>query len=143
MRRMLLLLVVFLPGPLTLFGLTCRASAPAVPRVLTIGSRHCFACQFMEPLRQRLAEEYRGRVDFVFVDVASDPEPARIFRLRRLPTTIFFDGSLTEIFRLEGPLDHETMARAVERLLAAQSPPPLRPAKVPDRMPAGPGPGLP
>jgi len=74
----------------------------AVPRLVDIGARKCTPCKLMQPILEELREEYRGRFDVVFIDVWKKPQAARQYRVRLIPTQLFFDASGRELFRHEG-----------------------------------------
>lgn len=86
------------PAPLT---------QKSIPRMLELGSVGCRPCDMMAPIIEALRQEYNGKLAVEFYDVRKDPEPARQYRIRVIPTQIFIDASGKEIFRHEGFLPKE------------------------------------
>ena len=56
----------------------------------------------MAPILEDLKKEYRGRMDVDFIDVWSNPEKGKEYRVRMIPTQIFFNAEGMEVFRHEG-----------------------------------------
>ncbi len=75
---------------------------PPLPKLVDVGARKCTPCKLMQPILEELREEYRGIFDVVFIDVWQEPEAARQYRVRLIPTQIFFDASGRELYRHEG-----------------------------------------
>ncbi len=97
-----------------------RRDAPAVPaaagsglpRVVDVGATTCIPCRKMAPILADLKREYAGRVEVEFINVAEDPDAADSYRIRGIPTQVFFDARGQEVWRHEGFLDRsEIVAR--------------------------------
>ena len=74
----------------------------ALPRLVDLGADKCIPCKAMAPILDGLREEYKGRLDVVFIDVWKEPEAGKAYGIRVIPTQIFFDASGKELFRHEG-----------------------------------------
>jgi len=85
--------------------------------LLTLGSPDCLSCRLMEPVLERLQAEYHERVRFSYINVDQQRDQVRNYRLRRLPTLIFYDQRFYEVQRHEGSWDRESIARALEKML--------------------------
>ncbi|MFH1862482.1 MAG: thioredoxin family protein [bacterium] len=73
-----------------------------LPRLLELGSVGCKACEQMAPIIEEVRGTYQGRLSVEFYDVRKDPEPAREFGIRIIPTQIFLNANGSEVFRHEG-----------------------------------------
>lgn len=73
-----------------------------LPKMVDLGADKCIPCKAMAPILEELREEYKGKVDVVFIDVWKNPEPGRKANVRVIPTQIFYDTSGKELFRHEG-----------------------------------------
>jgi thiol-disulfide isomerase/thioredoxin len=73
-----------------------------LPRLIDLGADKCIPCKMMAPILEELKEEYKGVFEVMFIDVWKDPQPARQYKIRVIPTQIFLDGSGKELFRHEG-----------------------------------------
>lgn len=127
--RMLLipLLVLIFQGvpPLSLFPYWASGAAVAAETVeipatgmvtmVDLGAKKCIPCKMMAPILERLEKAYRGRAVIHFFDVWENPEPAKRFNIRAIPTQIFFDKDKQEVFRHEGFMSEEDI---VTRLAA-------------------------
>lgn len=78
------------------------SQAAAVPRIVEIGSISCVPCKMMAPILEELRKEYAGALRVDFIDVYQDRSAGPLYRIRVIPTQIFFDSSGKEIFRHEG-----------------------------------------
>jgi thioredoxin 1 len=78
------------------------ASVAAVPRLVDLGAGKCIPCKAMAPILEGLRVEYAGRMDVQFIDVWLEPEAARRFGIRMIPTQIFYDRDGKELARHEG-----------------------------------------
>jgi thioredoxin 1 len=89
-------------------ALTASASAPAqgategLPRLVDLGSTTCVPCKMMTPILEGLKREYAGRLQVEFIDVRASPTSGEVFRVRVIPTQIFYDPNGQERFRHEG-----------------------------------------
>ena len=86
---------------------TGPAASSGVPRLLDLGSVSCIPCKMMAPILEDLNKEYAGRLAVDFIDVNVNPEPARQYGIRLIPTQIFFDASGKELWRHEGFISKE------------------------------------
>ena len=75
--------------------------------MVDLGAKKCIPCKMMAPILEKLEKEYAGRAAVVFFDVWEDPEPAKRFGIRAIPTQIFFDKDGKEVYRHEGFLGEE------------------------------------
>ncbi len=73
-----------------------------LPLLLDLGAGKCIPCKMMAPILDALEEEYKGQFDVVFIDVWENPEAAKPYHIKLIPTQIFFDAEGNELFRHEG-----------------------------------------
>ncbi|RKZ09248.1 thioredoxin [Candidatus Fermentibacteria bacterium] len=86
-----------------------------LPRLLDLGSHSCTPCQMMVPELEAVSEDYAGVVNVDFIDVNENPNAARSYSIRLIPTQIIFDARGNELFRHEGYMSREDMtAKLVE-----------------------------
>lgn len=78
------------------------AAATAAPRLLDLGADKCVPCKMMAPILAELKETYADVLTVEFIDVWQDPDAARPYGIRVIPTQIFFAADGTELFRHEG-----------------------------------------
>ncbi|MCP4573746.1 MAG: thioredoxin family protein [bacterium] len=78
------------------------ATDAALPRLLDLGADKCIPCKKMAPILDELAVEFTEVFAVEFVDVWKNPDAAKPYGLRVIPTQIFFAADGTELFRHEG-----------------------------------------
>ncbi len=92
---------------LTIVAVLCAASIWAaeptkLPKLLDLGADKCIPCKMMAPVLADLKTNYARRVEVEFIDVWKNPEAGKSYKIRLIPTQIFFDTSGKERFRHEG-----------------------------------------
>jgi thioredoxin 1 len=83
------------------------ASPSALPRLVDLGAGKCIPCKMMAPILEELKSEYEGRFEVVFIDVWENPDEAKKYGIKIIPTQIFYDASGKELFRHEGFFSRE------------------------------------
>ncbi|MDH4241997.1 MAG: thioredoxin family protein, partial [Phycisphaerae bacterium] len=76
--------------------------AKAIPRLVDVGARTCIPCKLMAPILEGLKKEYAGRLQVDFLDLSINTDFAVQYKIRVIPTQIFYDASGKELFRHEG-----------------------------------------
>jgi thioredoxin 1 len=104
-----------------LHALEGPAAIPEVPvkgmvTMLDIGADKCIPCKMMAPILKELEEEYQGEAAIIFIDIWKRPEQAQKFRIRVIPTQIFYDKGGNEAQRHEGFMDKKAIVEMLERL---------------------------
>ncbi len=91
-------------------------TAPALPRLLDLGADKCIPCKAMVPVLAELETGLAGQLEVVFLDVWQSPDAAKPYRIKLIPTQIFFDPQGAEIFRHEGFFGRDEILAEWERL---------------------------
>jgi len=73
-----------------------------LPRLVDLGADKCIPCKMMAPILEELSVEYKGKLQVVFIDVWKNPQEGPKYKIRVIPTQIFFDADGKELFRHEG-----------------------------------------
>lgn len=90
---------------------SARTSVKRLPKLLDLGADRCVPCRMMAPILEELSKEYKGKLVVEFIDVWKNPEAARKYGIRVIPTQIFFDEKGEEFFRHEGYYSKEDILR--------------------------------
>ena len=107
-----LALVTAGPAPARKAPKPAPPAAPAVlPRLVDLGAGKCIPCKRMAPILEALKVDYAGAVDVQFVDVWQNPDAGRPYKIRLIPTQVFFDRNGRERFRHEGFFAREEIER--------------------------------
>jgi thioredoxin 1 len=89
-------------GILTSLAYGENDTTPKLPRLVDLGASKCIPCKKMKPILDELREEYRGRMDVIFIVVWQNPKEAQAYGIESIPTQIFYDAEGKELFRHEG-----------------------------------------
>jgi thioredoxin 1 len=84
--------------------------------MVDLGANRCIPCKMMAPILKKMENKYRGKAAIVFLDVWVDPQPAEYFRIRAIPTQIFFDKKGQEVYRHEGFMSEEEIVAILGKL---------------------------
>ncbi len=84
--------------------------------MLDLGANECVPCKMMAPILEELKKEYAGRAEIIFIDVWKDPDQARKYGIRAIPTQIFFNAEGREVHRNTGFMDKKRIVDILSRL---------------------------
>jgi thioredoxin 1 len=82
-------------------------TSQSLPLLVDVGADKCIPCIKMAPILEDLKKEYEGILEVKFIDVWKKPEEANKYRVRGIPTQIFYDPSGKELGRHMGFIDKE------------------------------------
>ena len=85
-----------------------------LPVVLDFWAEWRPPCRALAPTFEALAEQYKGRVRFLKLDVDENREIPQRFGVKGIPTLVFFDRG-REVERVVGAATRETLARIVDK----------------------------
>ncbi|GMB00989.1 thioredoxin domain-containing protein [Pelosinus sp. IPA-1] len=86
------------------------------PTVLDLGSNSCVPCKMMKPILDELDQEYRNKANVLVLEIGDYRDLARQYKVRVMPTQIFFDKSGNEYWRHEGFLAKEEIQAKLKEL---------------------------
>ena len=89
------------------------------PVVVEFYAEWCGYCRKLAPVLDSLAQEYQGLVQFVRVDVDSDPDVAARFDVDGVPAVFVFDAGLP-LARVDGAVSRRELRNMVDGFSAAQ-----------------------
>jgi thioredoxin 1 len=92
------------------------ASAARLPRLVDLGADKCIPCKMMAPILKELKTEFAGRMEVEFIDVWKNPDAGRPYKIKLIPTQIFFDAGGKELFRHEGFFGREDILKKWKEL---------------------------
>jgi thioredoxin 1 len=113
---------------MALFGLLAIASpvkmalaenhlpAKGMVTMIDLGADKCIPCKMMAPIIKEVREEYRGKAVIAFIDVWKDRSQVARFKIKAIPTQIFFDKEGKEKFRHIGFMDKDKMISYLEKM---------------------------
>ncbi|MGD9579492.1 MAG: thioredoxin family protein [Syntrophorhabdus sp.] len=89
---------------------------PKMPRVVDVGADKYIPCVMMAPLLEELKKEYAGVLDVEFVDVWKNPNAAKQYGVRGIPTQIFYDANGKELKRHFGYISKQGILDEFQKL---------------------------
>ena len=87
-----------------------------LPRIVDLGAGKCIPCKMMAPILDELKKTYAGQMDVVFIDVWKNPDAGKQYRIKLIPTQIFYDAKGKERFRHEGFFSKEDILAKCKEL---------------------------
>lgn len=91
-----------------------KAFTSGKPTVIDLGARSCIPCKKMAPILEGMASEYRGKASVLFIDVRENNAAAERFKVRMIPTQIFFDAKGNEISRHIGFMEKTQIVKGLK-----------------------------
>ncbi|MHB1457894.1 MAG: thioredoxin family protein [Armatimonadota bacterium] len=70
-----------------------------LPRLLDLGATKCIPCKMMAPILKELAKEYKGKLKVDFIDVWENEGVGQKYKIKTIPTQIFYDANGKELYR--------------------------------------------
>ncbi len=87
-----------------------------VVTMIDLGAKKCIPCKMMAPILARLEKAYEGKADIVFIDVWENRQQAPRFKIRAIPTQIFFNKQGEEVYRHLGFLDEKSIVKQLTKM---------------------------
>ncbi|UCB44898.1 MAG: thioredoxin fold domain-containing protein [Spirochaetota bacterium] len=97
-------------------GLIKKALGSGMPSIVDLGSNNCIPCKMMKPILDELKDEYRGKANVLVIDIYKHRKIASEYRIRAIPTQIFFDNNGKEVYRHEGFLSKEEIVKKLDEI---------------------------
>ncbi len=108
------------PPPPALEASTADAFRAALqsgrPTVVDFGSNRCIPCIRLRPVMRALKDAHTERINVIFMEVSDHRDLALHYKVRLVPTVIFFDAQGREARRKMGFMDREAMEKALHEL---------------------------
>lgn len=93
-----------------------RALKSGKPTVADFGRGTCVPCKMMQPILEKLQQEYNGRATILILDVGEYASLARRYGIRLIPTQLFFDASGREVHRHQGFMPEADIVAQLKKL---------------------------
>ncbi|MBC2704766.1 co-chaperone YbbN [Desulfobacula sp.] len=84
--------------------------------LIDLGATECIPCKMMAPILTKLKKAYAGKADIVFIDVWKNRQQAPRFKIRAIPTQIFFNKQGEEVYRHVGFLDEKSIVKQLTKM---------------------------
>lgn len=93
-----------------------KALKSGKPTVLDLGAGYCVPCKMMKPIFEELEREYEGKANIILLEISEYRDLANRYRVRVIPTQIFFDKNGNQYWRHEGFLAKEEIVKKLKEL---------------------------
>ena len=90
--------------------------AKGMVTMIDLGAKKCIPCKMMAPILVKMEKAYKGKAVIAFIDVWEHREQAQRFRIRAIPTQIFFDKDAKEVYRHVGFLAEKDIVAQLEKM---------------------------
>jgi thioredoxin 1 len=84
--------------------------------MIDLGAKKCIPCKMMAPILEKMERVYKGKAAIAFIDVWENREQAQRFRIRSIPTQIFFDQDGKEVYRHVGFFPEKEIVAQLEKM---------------------------
>jgi thioredoxin len=78
------------------------ADSAKLPKLVDLGADKCIPCKAMAPILAEMKTNYVGQLEVEFIDVWKNPDAAKPYKIKLIPTQIFYDAKGKERFRHQG-----------------------------------------
>ena len=68
------------------------------PTIVDFSATWCPPCKQLKPIFEKLAEEFKGRINFITIDVDENPELSQAYGVQSIPMMVFLnkDGQIQD-----------------------------------------------
>ena len=84
--------------------------------MIDLGATACIPCKMMAPILKKLEKKYNGKAAIVFIDVWKDRSQAKRFKIRAIPTQIFFNKEGKEVIRHVGFMSEKAIVQQLKKM---------------------------
>ena len=84
--------------------------------MIDLGAKSCIPCKMMAPILEKLEKVYNGKAAIVFIDVWKHRGQAKRFRIRAIPTQIFYDQQGKEVYRHVGFMSEKAIVNQLKKM---------------------------
>ena len=84
--------------------------------LIDLGATECIPCKMMAPVMKKVEADYQGKAAIVFIDVWKNREQAPKYKIRAIPTQVFYDVSGAEVFRHEGFMSEKDIVAQLTKM---------------------------
>ena len=84
--------------------------------MIDLGAKKCIPCKMMAPILEKLEKLYKEKAVIVFIDVWENRAQAKKYNIRSIPTQIFFDKQMKEIYRHVGFMSEEEIKAQLKKM---------------------------
>ena len=84
--------------------------------MIDLGAKKCVPCKMIAPILDKLEKVYKEKAVISFIDVWQHREQAKRFKVRAIPTQIFFNKDGKEVYRHVGFLSEKDIVLQLKKM---------------------------
>ena len=84
--------------------------------MIDLVAKKCIPCKMMAPIMVKMEKVYKEKAAIVFIDVWEHREQASRFKIRAIPTQIFFDKNSKEVYRHVGFMSEKEIVSKLNKM---------------------------
>jgi thioredoxin len=84
--------------------------------MIDLGAKKCIPCKMMAPILEKMEKVYKESAVISFIDVWQHREQANRFKIRAIPTQIFFNKDGKEVYRHVGFLSEKEIVSQLKKM---------------------------
>jgi thioredoxin 1 len=92
------------------------ALASGRPTVVDFASKSCPACIRLSPVMRELKDAHKKRINVLYLEVSDNRDLARQFKVRLVPTLVFFDAQGREVQQRTGFMNRGELEKVLRDL---------------------------
>ncbi|WP_457553495.1 thioredoxin family protein [Desulfobacula sp.] len=90
--------------------------AKGMVTIVDLGAKKCIPCKMMAPIMEKMEKAYKGKAHIVFIDVWENREQAPRFKIRAIPSQLFFNEKGEEVYRHVGFMDEKSIVSQMTKM---------------------------
>jgi len=93
-----------------------RVPVKGMVTMIDLGAKKCIPCKMMAPILEKMEKAYKEKAVIAFIDVWENRDQAPRFKIRSIPTQIFFDKQGKEVYRHVGFMGEKDIKAQLEKM---------------------------
>jgi thioredoxin 1 len=93
-----------------------KAFAGGKPFLVDFGANSCLPCRQLRPILKEISKEYAGKAEILVIDVYKYQHLANEYKIKVIPTLVFFDNKGKEVFRQPGAMNKDQIVAKLKEI---------------------------
>ena len=93
-----------------------KAFAGGKPFLVDFGANSCLPCRQLRPILKEISKEYTGKAEILVIDVYKYQHLANEYKIKAIPTLVFFDNKGKEVFRQPGVMNKDQISAKLKEI---------------------------
>ena len=93
-----------------------KAFAGGKPFLVDFGANSCLPCRQLRPILKEISKEYAGKAEILVIDVYKYQHLANEYKIKAIPTLVFFDNKGKEVFRQPGVMNKDQISAKLKEI---------------------------